>query len=169
MGNSGSGYRFSTSQRDLRSDSTDAGRYPIANLLHRITIIVGTYPISSLMVVTMMILAILAGLLCYLEKRKQASRARSGDSVSYRHQFDSTEHQKSQIEPPNSSRHPTGSWLKQSPVGIAWVVQRSDNFRGDVCALAGGLGCDLEAEGNTITNIHWICIIRSIRELLDCA
>src|SRR5271155_3376934 len=47
MGNSsssGSGYRFSTSQRDLRGDSTDPGHYPIANLLHRITIIVGTYP-----------------------------------------------------------------------------------------------------------------------------
>jgi hypothetical protein len=102
---SSSGYRFSTSQRDLRGDSSDAGHYPIANLLHRITIVVGTYSISSIIVVTM-IFAMLAGLLCYLEKRKELSRARSGGSESYRHQFDSSEHQKTRIEPPNSNRNP---------------------------------------------------------------
>jgi hypothetical protein len=121
MGNSsssGSGYRFSASQRDVRGDSTDAGAYPIGNLLHRIIIIVGTYSISSLVVITMLILAVLAGLVCYLEKRKQVSRARSGGSESYRHQFGSPDHQKSQIDPPNSNRHPAGSGLQQSPVGI---------------------------------------------------
>jgi len=73
MGNSqssGNGYRFSTTQRDLRSDSIDPGTYPIANLSNRI-VITGTDPIFSLVVVTMLILAMLAGLVCYLEKRKQ--------------------------------------------------------------------------------------------------